>query len=70
MPCWVDGAMAIGELVGCKVEAPALIGHEWHQHGSTRANGPFAASTLAHRELLLAAEPEQALVVDGRPMHT
>ena len=60
-------ASTIGQHVGDKVEAPALIRPLRQCHRRACAEGSLAAAAAAHRQSFLSVEPEQLLVVQLDP---
>lgn len=56
-------APAPAQRVGDEVQAPALIGPVRQRHRRPRAGGALAATAPAHRQGLLAVEPEELLLV-------
>jgi hypothetical protein len=53
----------IGELIRHEVQRPTVVGRHRNQHRCSCAYRSLSAATLAHRQLLLAIEPEELLVV-------
>src|SRR5262249_41833728 len=57
-------AASISENVRDEIEAPALVLRLRRGHRRPRAQSSLAAATAAHRQSLLAVEPEQLLVIE------
>ena len=56
-------AAAVDELIGDKIQRPAVVRPLRDQHRCPCAQGPLATTPPADHEALLAIEPEQAFVV-------
>lgn len=56
-------AAAVEELIGDKVQRPAVVWPLRDEHRCPCAQGPLAAAATANHETFLAIEPEQPLVV-------
>lgn len=61
-------APAAGERVHHEVERPAQVLILRDRHRRPRAQRPFTATTLAHRQPLLVVEPVQLLPIDPDPL--
>ena len=57
-------APTVGQLVGDKVQAPALVGCQRRRDRPPRPDRPLAPAAPAHRQPLLAIKPLDPLLVD------